>query len=187
MNQNPATAITDPKILEILKAVEKFDFKFFGLSETKEPLVLAPNGQVVTLEVAYTFVKTKLIEPAQNGAGPEAMPNMPVAPETIPQQSDSNIEKNLEVEKQPEKTTETLATNPQSDVTVRAIAPKQAVMEPKIDLPFGDGFYPKAFDPTDVNKAQSFIASNAQKDDKSSEKWLSVLWDKFIKELSESN
>jgi len=187
MNPAALASITDPKVLEILKAVEKFDFKFFGLSENKEPLVIAPNGQVVSLPIAYNFVKTKLIEPAQSGTGAESMPAMPVVPEVMSNQPDSNIEKSFEVEKQVEKPKETPAENTQSDLTVRAIAPKETVLEPKIDLPFGDGFYPRAFDPTDVNKAQKFIASNAQKDDKSSEKWLSVLWDKFIKELSEGN
>ncbi len=187
MNQAALASVTDPKVLEILKAVEKFNFKFFGLSETKEPLVMAPNGQVVGLGVAYNFVKTKLIEPAQSSSGTEAMPSMPVIPEVIPSQPDAGLEKAFEIEKQIEKPKETPATNPQSDLTVRNIAPKEKVLEPKIDLPFGDGFYPRAFDPTDVNKAQKFIAANAQKDDKSSEKWLSVLWDKFIKELSESN
>ncbi|MFS8130405.1 MAG: hypothetical protein ACMG57_00350, partial [Candidatus Dojkabacteria bacterium] len=130
---------------------------------------------------------TKLIDPSQNGSGPETMPVMPVLPETVNNLPDTNIEKSFELEKQIEKPKETPSSNAQPDLTVRNIAPKQTVLEPKIDLPFGDGFYPRAFDPTDVNKAQKFIASNAQKDDKSSEKWLSVLWDKFIKELSEGN
>ena len=187
MNQAALSSITDPKVLEILKMVEKFDFKFFGLSENKEPLVVAPNGQVVELGVAYNFVKTKLIEPAQGSAGAEAMPAMPVVPEAIPSVPDVNLEKGLEIEKPIEKKSETPTENSQSDLQVRAIAPKQAVLEPKIDLPFGDGFYPRAFDPTDVNKAQKFIAANAQKDDKSSAKWLSILWKKFIEELSEQN
>lgn len=167
--------------------VEKFNFKFFGLSETKEPLVMAPNGQVVTLAVAYNFVKTKLIEPAQGSGGPEAMPSMPVMPEAIPSQLDVNLEKGPEAEKTPEKQKETTPATPQTDLAVRNIAPKQLVVEPKIDLPFGDGFYPRAFDPTDVNKAQAFIAANAGKDPKSSATWLAILWGKFIKELSESN
>ncbi|MEP7103835.1 MAG: hypothetical protein ABI721_03960 [Candidatus Dojkabacteria bacterium] len=185
MNQTALQSITDPKILEILKTVEKFEFKFFGLSETKEPLVIAPNGQVVLLNVAYNFVKTKLIDPSKASSGVESMPVMPAMPDSSFKQLDANLEKKFEIEKQVEKSKEVSTPAAPSDLAVRNIAPKQAVIEPKIDIPFGDGFYPKVFDPTDVNKAQKFIAANAQKDDKSSERWLSVLWDKFIKELAE--
>lgn len=185
MNQTALQSITDPKILEILKTVEKFGFKFFGLSETKEVLVTAPNGQVVGLNIAYDFVKTKIIDASKTSNGPEGMPSMPVMPESLGNMPDTNIERSFEIEKQSEKPKEVVTPNSQSDLTVRNIAPKQAVIEPKIDIPFGDGFYPRVFDPTDVNKAQKFIAANANKDDKSSERWLSILWDKFIKELAE--
>lgn len=177
---DPAAALANPQYSEILKTLEKFGFKFFGYAENKEPLVVAPNGQVTSLTVAYNFVKSKLIEPSKTG-GVEAMPQMPVMPESS---AETSVEKAAESEKSAEKASQNAQP---SDLTVKRVAPKVASVAPKVELPFGDGFYPKVFDPTDVSKAQSFVSQNSQKDDKTAEKWLAVLWDKFLKELSENN
>lgn len=183
-------SLISPQYAEVIKSLEKFGFKFFGYSENKEPLLIAPNGQVVPLNVAYDFVKTKLVDASKSGGSPEggieAMPVMPIAPEVFSEQVDQKIESAPEKAPEKEKATEP-QTQTQSDLQVKRLAPKIAVTAPEIDIPFGDGFFPRAFKPTDVTQAQKFVASNAQRDDKTTEKWLAVLWDKFLKELSENS
>jgi hypothetical protein len=181
--------VVSPQYAEVIKSLEKFGFKFFGYAENKEPLLAAPNGQIVPLNVAYNFVKTKLVEPSGGGAGPESMPVAPIMPETFSETPNEAIDTKIEVQKgmEAEKKVERapLATEKQTDLQVQKIAPKIAVVAPKIDIPFGDGFYPRAFDPVDVSKAQQFVTKHAQKDDKTTEKWLAVMWDKFLRELGE--
>lgn len=174
----------DPQLQQILKSLEGFGFKFFGYNESKQPLVIAPNGQVVSVDVAYKFVQTQLIQPSKTG-GAEAMPQIPNMPIQVP---DANLDIKLDVEKsleqnKAEKKQESQFTQP-TQTAVPHLAPKVAAVDPKIEVPIGAGFYPKAFDPTDVEQAQKFVANNAQKDDKSSTKWLAIMWKKFIEELA---
>jgi len=62
---------------EILKLVESFGFKFFGYDEGNNTLVIAPNGQIVMLSIAYNFVKQQIAKSSQQPVGPESIPQIP--------------------------------------------------------------------------------------------------------------
>src|SRR5260221_8615404 len=150
---------------ELLKLVEKFGFKFFGYDENGLVLVIAPNGQVVLLSVAYNFVKTQISQ-SQSGS-PESMPQMPNLPELSDQKLDQGLEaeSNIEVKK-----AETSNSSPNTIQITPKIQPVAA--KPKeVESPY-DGFK-TSINPRDVNKALSFIKANSQKTASSTAKWLS--------------
>lgn len=169
--------------IEVLKLVERFGFKFFGYDENKLTLVVAPNGQIVQLKVAYEFVQ-KQIESSQSfSSGPEGMPNMPSMPNIPDQSFESNLEKESSIEKPAEK-------NQEVQNTVKPVQPTPVVQTTPVkakepESPYGDGFTPP-FNPIFVDKAIDYIRRNSKKSLSSTSRWLSVQFEKFVSEQKSS-
>lgn len=173
MNNNQVTNNND---IEVLKLVERFGFKFFGYDESSQSLVVAPNGQIVLLGVAYEFVK-KQIEVSQGG-GFESMPQMPQLP-AVP---DSNLEKSLESEnKIGEKSKEAQGTQSKQQTTVSVNPAVVAAPVRELESPYGDGFQPP-INPAYIERAIEYIKRNSSKSLSSTSKWLSIQFEKFIGE-----
>jgi hypothetical protein len=100
MNNQNIAQNNDP---EVLKLVEKFGFKFFGYDESKFILVVAPNGEIVQLSVAYEFVQKQIASSQVSSGGPEGFPNMPSMPQVPEVNLESNLEKESAIEKAQEK------------------------------------------------------------------------------------
>lgn len=170
--------------IEVLKLVERFGFKFFGYDENKLSLVVAPNGQIVQLKVAYEFVQ-KQIESAQSfSGGPESMPNMQSMP-TIPEGNfESNLEKESTIEKVPEKKQE-VQTIQAPQVQPTPVVQAAVVKPEEPDSPYGDGFK-TPINPVFVDKAIDYIRKNSRKSLSSTSRWLSVQFEKFVSEQKSS-
>jgi hypothetical protein len=170
---------------ENLKLVERFGFKFFGYDENSFTLVVAPNGQIVPLNVAYEFVQTQIANSQTfSGGGIEGMPNMPTMP-IIP---DSKIESKVEsaIENRVEKKQETSNDNSKQNQQTVSVAPKQdPVKKTEPESPYGDGFKPP-INPVYIEKALEYIKRNSKKSLSSTSKWLSVQFEKFISEQNSS-
>lgn len=176
-------------IKDLIIYLEKFGFKYLGPGENEDVLFTAPNGQVVSGEIAYRFVKTQLVDPAKSSTvSPESI----AMPEVIPTTIDSDFESKIETEKsldeanKIEKAKEQEAGEPsqQSDLTVKDTSPRMKVGNTTIPVPFGDGFLPKSFKPDDTSSIQEFISKKASASHSDPAAWLRVLWEKFLKELS---
>jgi len=182
MNNQTVTQNND---IETLKLVERFGFKFFGYDENSLSLVVAPNGQIVTLSVAYDFVKTQIANSqSYTGGGIEGMPNMPTLPQVPDANFESNLEKESNIEKAPEKKQEAQSNTQQQAPVVIAqqqAAPKQ--QEP--ESPYGDGFK-TPINPANIEKAIDYIKKNSSKSLSSTSRWLSVQFDKFVGEQKRS-
>lgn len=174
----------NPNIQEILKTISQFGFNYFGNDENGAPLVYAPNGQVVPLDVAYNFVRNQ-IEQSKNSSGSSAE-SMPQMPQASPERSlETNVEQSLEnVDiKKPETKVENQQNQVQGPSQVATNpTPAPVIAKPK-PLPFGEGFKPKSFDATDVTQALKFIEDNKKQSDKSSNKWLAIQFEKFLNEI----
>lgn len=177
-------------IKDLIIYLEKFGFKYLGPGENGDVLFTAPNGQAVSGEIAYRFVKTQLEYPAKTSTGgTEAMPAMP---NVIPTNLDSGFDSNIEVEKsldeanKIEKSKEQASedANSLSDLKVKNSSPRMKIGNTTIPLPFGDGFLPKSFKPDDTDSIQDFISKKASASHSDPAAWLRVLWEKFLKELS---
>lgn len=174
-----------PQLQNVLNLLDKYGFKFFGYNEGNEPLVIAPNGQVITVNTAYNYVQSRMNAAATNtaGKGPEGMPQMPSMPQMVnvpDSQLDKKMEKEgnkFEAQKAPEKVQQNVV---QPSVPVKA--PVVAAAPAKISLPFGDGFTPKTFNPSDADQVNSFVSQNSTKPTTDPKKWLSVLLSKFLQE-----
>ncbi len=179
--------IQSQSIKQLIAYLEKFGFKYLGPGENGDVLFTAPNGQAVTGEVAYRFVKTQLAQPASQGSGSPETLNMP---QNIPQ-IDQTFESNIEIEKGPEegkieRASEQKDANSQSlsDLKVKNSSPRMKIAKTAIPMPFGDGFTPKTFKPDDTKSIQDFISKKASANHSDPEVWLKVLWEKFLKELA---
>jgi hypothetical protein len=180
----------DPEIQKILPTLNKFGFVFFGYDENKKPLVKAPNGQVVFLDVAYQFVKEQIEKNEGESTGNvEDMPEIPQMPQAVEQGSESNVESGAEKspeQKQEEKKEDQNIPNlqgPMQQVQVRT--PQVQIKKPK-QLPFGDGFQPKTFDPEKVDQVLKYIEKNSKKSAKTSDKWLAEMFKKFYDETMDN-
>ncbi len=170
-----------PQLQNLLKFLEKSGFRFFGYSEANEPLVIAPNGQVISANAAYNYVQAQMNSAGTTGGkGAEAMPQMPSMPQVsnIP---DSQINKINEKKVETQKAVERVQQNSAQPV-VPAKAPVVAATPARISLPFGDGFTPKSFNPTDENQVKTFTSQNSTKPLTDPKKWLSTLLTKFLLE-----
>ena len=184
---NNSNTVQSDSIKQLIVYLEKFGFKYLGPGENGDVLFTAPNGQAVTGEVAYRFVKTQLLQATESKGSPEAL----VLPEVIPQ-VDANFDSKIEVEKNPdtsnkiEKATEQTDANGQSlsDLKVKTSSPKMKIGKTAIPMPFGEGFTPKLFKPDDTKSIQDFISKSATASHSDPEVWLKILWEKFLKELS---
>lgn len=166
--------------LEVLKLVERFGFKFFGYDESGLTLVVAPNGQVVLLTVAYDFVQTQIARSqASSGGGMESMPNMPTMPQIVDSSIETAVEKEASIEKVVEKPKEVAAQQSQPapvPTTVQVAAKPQ-----EAESPYGDGFKPP-INPVFIDKAIEYVKNNSKKSLSSTSRWLSVQFQKFIEE-----
>ena len=174
---------------ETLKLIEKVGIKFFGYDENGITLVIAPNGQIVQIGIAYNFVKSQISktnEIASSSAGVESINNLPSLPV---QRVDSNKENINEFS--PEKGVETLKQQTDSnielqkynnDLQIRPEAPKvNALSLTNPDIAFGDTMK-LPFHPSEVNKVLNFVKSNSKKSKKTTAKWLSEQFKKFLDE-----
>jgi hypothetical protein len=141
--------------IEILKMVEKFGFKFFGYDENKATLVVAPNGQIVTLSVAYEFVQSQIAKSQSGNGGIEGMPSMP---NILEGNFESNLEKEIEVEKALEKKQENTAQQNNNQQT--SAQPQVATKPVEPESPYGDGFKP-LINPVYIEKAIEYIKKNS--------------------------
>lgn len=170
--------------IEVLKLVERFGFKFFGYDENKLSLVVAPNGQIVQLKVAYEFVQ-KQIESAQSfSGGPESMPNMPTITNIPEGNFESNLERESTIEKVAEKKQEVQSI--QTPQVPQVPVAKPVVTKPEDpDSPYGDGFK-TPINPVHIDKAMDYIRKNSRKSLSSTSRWLSVQFEKFVNEQKSS-
>ncbi len=165
---------------ENLKLVERFGFKFFGYDENSFTLVVAPNGQIVPLNVAYEFVQTQIANSQTfSGGGMEGMPNMPTMP-TLPE---AKVESKVEsaIENRIEKKQESTNDNNQTQQTVSATPKQEPAKKTELESPYGDGFK-TPINPAYIEKALDYIKRNSKKSLSSTSKWLSVQFEKFISE-----
>ncbi len=180
----------DPKIADILKAVEPYGFKFFGYNEAKEALVTAPNGQVLPLKNAHALVQQQISNlNAQGQGGIENIPQMPAMPNTI-----ANVESKIETKIEQQSNSIEKETQPnQTKVSTQPIVqnPKQEEKKPaaakkiKIDPPFGDGFKPKNVDPTDPVQLTNFTNAHINASSSDPRKWLALEFERVLERLRE--
>ncbi|BCX13789.1 MAG: hypothetical protein KatS3mg085_321 [Candidatus Dojkabacteria bacterium] len=52
-------------------------------------------------------------------------------------------------------------------------------------VPFGDGFTPSKFDPSSLQDTKRFVQQNKKQGNSNSNKWLAVLFEKFVKEYED--
>lgn len=165
------------QLQQVITQLEKFGFKFFGYSETSEPLVVAPNGQVIPLKVAYDFIKQQ-VDKATSGSiekFPESMPTIDSSPK-IESKIETAVEKSVEKQSDQPKSENKPATN-QSVQTTQTTDPD--ILMP---LPFTDGFQVKSFNPTNLREVEEYIKDNSKVSNTSSRKWLAIQFEKFVKE-----
>lgn len=181
--------ISNKQLNELLKALEKFGFRFYGYNEAREPLVLAPNGQITSAIVAYNFVKSQISKrQAQQSADRniEALniTDMPDIAESMsentienfqekaPNKIESNLEKGIEFKSKEKESS--------NNATTAGKNPKE---EKKVPTPYSFGFAPSAFNPESFDDIVSFINKNVKiKDDSNSTKWLATQFQKWLEE-----
>lgn len=176
-----ANPTTDAQLNTVLGTLEKFGFKFFGYNESKEPLVIAPNGQIVSVDVAYKFVQSQMSGSAGGEAGIEVLPQMLQTPET-PSTPEAFMEQGLESAREEQKNQEQETHDGLQPGDVKQQAPKIEIKKPNAS-PFGDGFPIKAFDPADVDQVIDFIRDNSKANDTTPKKWLAKQFEKFVAEM----
>lgn len=172
----------DPKLQRVLDQIKQFGFEFYGHDENGIPLVKGPNDQVADINVAIRFVNSQIESQKQGGGSVESGPVMN-------QNLDAsiNVEQSIETKleeqsnQSDDKNDETQTTDPQGEYKVRHNAPKIKLSTPKNNL-YGDGFDPQTFDPSNIRSALNFIEKNSKKNNTKSDKWLAILFDKFVRE-----
>lgn len=170
---------------ETIKMLEKFGFKFFGYNENQMPLVLAQNGQVVEMSVAYNFLQTQLktAQTASESSSIESpLTSVPLIENNIPL-IDTNVEKH-----------ENTVDKPIENITIPM---NSKISAPKISIPikspspYSDGqskfddINLDLTDPNNILKLQIFIKSNAKKNNDDPLKWLSFMFQKTLDEIRE--
>lgn len=183
----------DPQLVQILQQIDRFGFKFYGYNENNYPMVVAPNGQVVPVNVAKQFVDQQIEferqQQQQNSSsgygGVEGMPQMPEGPSV-----ESNVEKGSEREvsieqiKQPEQIKEPETSNQSGPNQSGSVlqTPTQVAL-PKVAMPYGDGYEPKSFNPADITQVVDFIERNSKAKKSNSNAWIAMQWQKFLEEM----
>jgi len=186
MNTKPNPTNAAPQTAQVnavLAQIERFGFKYFGNGENNEPLVLAPNGQVIPLKVAYDFVQMQISKAAQQqaGGGPEQMPSIPQTVDSagLEVHIEKSVEKETSIEKASEKQTVVqTANNTAQTATPVTVDP----IEIKMPIPFDEGFKVTKFDPTDLNQVEDYIESNKNGSAASTSTWLANQFEKFLQE-----
>ncbi len=181
--------VEDPKLKTILEQLKHFGFEFFGFGENGIPLVKGPNEQIVKINIAINFVNEKIKE--QQEASEGGSPEQPHIPENIDtsvnleSSVESKIESSPEVEKNIEKKPETKP-SPRPELQVQQKAPV-VKLDKKDNKPYGDGFDPKSFNPSDIGSTLKFIENNSKASKTSSNKWLAEQFKKFVLEFKASS
>ncbi len=174
----------DPQLVQILELLGKFGFKFFGYSENKEPLVIAENGQVVTVSVAYNFVQTQMAKAsaAASMGNIETMPQMPQMPQ-MPTSPEGKVESKLEqgMEKQ-DKTNFGLENIPKIGNQQQTNPQNQGQQQVPQQV-FGDGFKISSFNPSNIDQTIEFVKKNSQASQTSPKKYLAIQLEKFLAEI----
>jgi len=184
-----SSTIVSPQLTKVLSQIEKFGFKFFGYDENNDPLVIAPNGQIIPLKVAYEFVQLQIKKSSENTSenSPESMPTLPQI-QDIGASIELTSEKSAEKESVIEKATESAPMLQQvavtSPSTATPVPPITKDSSMKMPAPFDDGFKIKSFDPTDIAQTQDFVKNNSKASNSSSNKWLSTQFEKFLREYN---
>lgn len=177
MNEN------DSKLKIILEQLTPFGFEYYGSDENGIPLVKGPNSQIVEINVAINFVN-KQIAARENSSGgsPEQMPTAEgiEQPSNFERGTEQNIEKANEVEKLVEDGGEKVSKTQGQGITQ---SPKITIAKTAIK-PYGDGFEPKLFDPTDLKSTLEFVERNSKISHTSSNRWLAEQFRKFIAEFN---
>ena len=180
---------TNPQINAVLQQLERFGFKYFGVGENNEPLVIAPNGQVIPLKVAYEFVQFQIKKSSEEktGGNAESMPSM--------SQSIDTYTPDISLEKSPEKET-AIDQSTKNETSVAKSTPSHTQgistsvktdIKIKMPPPFDDGFKITKFDPTDLEQVEDYVNSNKSASNTSSTKWLAAQFEKFLKEYKQKN
>lgn len=165
----------DPKLQQVLKQIGNFGFKFYGFDENSMPLVSGPNGQVVPINVAISFVNQQ-IQNKNNSSGnlESSIVESSDSSSNIETANERQIETKLETPKD-----STQAQNTQTPTSVQTKAPQVKLSEPK-KKPYGEGFDPRSFDPADITSILKFIEKNHKTNPKSSNRWIAEQFKKFI-------
>lgn len=183
-----STNISNKQLQDLLKALERFGFKFYGYNESREPLVLAPNGQITSVLVAYNFVKDQIarrkMQNVSTMGSPEGINFFDIASEKIETNLETSVEKSIE------NTQETKEKKDESNVSASVNSGSKQTGSGKKDeggageipIPYSFGFSPKNFNPTSVQETLDFIKTAKVEDITSSSKWLSVQFQKWLEE-----
>ncbi|MCA9381327.1 hypothetical protein KC678_03610 [Candidatus Dojkabacteria bacterium] len=174
----------DPKLKEIMNQLSKFGFEFYARDENGIPLVKGPNDQVVEINVAINFVNKQIEEQKNSSGGSMEQPAMPENMDMaakIESSMESKVEDSVENSAEKQEKRE-VSPNQQADDVPRApIAAPKPVQKIK---PYGDGFDPKSFNPSDLKSTLNFVEKNSKMSSKSSNKWLAEQFKKFIAEFN---
>ena len=181
---NAQASQVDPQLVQILDVLSKFGFKFFGYSESKEPLVIAQNGQVVTVTVAYNFAQTQMAK-ASAAASLGSIENMPQMPQA------------LNMPTSPESKMEAAAEKPSDNIQnftledlpkITKPAPQSAPqVQQSGNSPFGDGFKITSIDPSNVGQAMAYVKKHSKLKQTSTKKYLALQFEKFLNEIKAAN
>lgn len=166
----------------VQQVLANYGFRFAGNDENGQPLLTAPNGQIVTYKIAIDFINQQEKIRQQNQAvsqGPESMNNTSIETIASPEVA---VERAQEQEKSIEQQPNTQVNTVQPAAKL-AVAPRVAA-KPK-EVPFGDGYTPKSFDPSSLESTRNFVTKNASKSDNLSNKWLAIQFQKFIEQYEE--
>jgi len=177
----------DPKLKKILDQLSQFNFDFYGYDDNGMPLVKSPDGQIIEINIAINFVndqiKKRQVESSSPGSfeAPNLAENLDNSV-SVENSAESNLEKKLEESGEQEKSEDQNNQKPIQDNSQNIQkTPNIEIKRPK-NKPYGDGFDPVSFDPADINSTLDFINKNKTKSNQSSKKWLSVQFQKFLKE-----
>lgn len=171
-----------------LDFVGKYGFAFFGFDENGKILVKAPNQQIVPVGLAYRFIQEQILNNSTSSNGPEDMPEVPNMPDSNKERKVENKDVSIEQPKdskseQSKQENSNQASSPQST----AQNSPQINIKQSISIPYQSGFDPKSFDPSSVDSTLEFIKKHSKSPNNSSDKWLAVLFDKFLNELQEGS
>ncbi len=181
--------VDDPKLQNILEQLKHFGFEFFGYGENEIPLVKGPNEQVVEINIAINFVNEKIKEQKEQDS--IGSPEQPHIPENLDanQNVESSVERKIETTPEREnsiekKTQEKPSQKPELNVQKKA---PQVKLDKKENRPYGDGFDPKSFNPSDLNSTLQFVEKHSKGSKTSSNKWLAEQFKKFVMEFKASS
>ena len=182
--------VNDPKLKNVLDQLAPFGFQFYALSEDGMPLVIGPNNQITEINVAISFANSQIQKQRETDSSPKSFEDMPENMPSSPSNFESGNESALEsldsgVETSKEKKGKSKKRRARNkDISVQEKAP--TITLPKKEIkPYGDGFDPISFNPGDLKRATEFVNKSSKKRKTSSDRWLAILFKKFLEEISD--